>query len=90
MPCLHLLSPFSLMMRQSEKLCSEADAEGASHHAKQPSAILIGFGSQQVIKAGLLLLMDGTTAKVMLEGMSTCEDSGIPSGQVVVFQDMVS
>lgn len=34
--------------------------------------------------------MDGTKAKVMLEGMSTCEDSGTPSGQLVVFQDMVS
>lgn len=78
------------MVRQSEKVCSEPAGGGASHHAKQPSAILTGFGSQQVTNAWLLVLMDGTKAKVMLEGMSTCEDSGSPSGQLVVFQDMVS
>lgn len=52
--------------------------------------MLIGFGLQQATSAGLLVLVDGTKAKVMLDGMLTFEASGIPSGQLEAFQDMMS
>lgn len=88
-PCLHVMSS-SLILRQSEKPCHEASAGGASHQAKQPSATLIGFGSQQATRAELLVSLDATMAKVMLDGMARVEGSGTPSGQLVPFQDIVS
>lgn len=89
-PCLHLLPSSSLMLRQLEKLFSDASSVGASHQAKQPSAMLIGLGLQQATNAWLLVLVDGTNAKVMLDVMSTFEASGTPSGQLEAFHDMVS
>lgn len=88
-PCPHLLPSFSFMLRQVEKSSAECNTDGASHHAKQPSARLTGFGPQQAMRAGLVVLLDATTAKVMLDGIARVEGSGTPSGQVVMFKDMM-
>lgn len=88
-PCLHLLPSFSFMLRQVEKSSAESNTDGASHHAKQPSARLTGFGPQQAMSAGLVVSLDETTAKVMLDGIARVEGSGTPSGQVVTFEDMM-
>lgn len=89
-PCLHRLLLSSLTVRHAENICSEANSGGASHQAKQPSAMSIGCGSQQATNALLVVFMDGTKAKVMFDGMERLDDSGTPSGQLVEFQDMVS
>lgn len=89
-PCLlHLLPSSSFMLRQVEKSSAESNTDGASHHAKQPSARLTGFGPQQAMRAGLVVSLDATTAKVTLDGIARVEGSGTPSGQVVTFEDMM-
>lgn len=47
--------------------------------------MLIGFVSQHATSAELLVSLDATYAKDMLEGMGSAEGSGTPSGQLVMF-----
>lgn len=89
-PCLHLLSLDSKTVRQDPNKSGVPTSDGASHQAKHSSATLIGFCLQQALSASLLVFVDGTKAKVTLDGMERLEDSGMPSGQLVAFQDMVS